>query len=243
MTRRLFYRNADNLFDRCTVHNDCYVWPESSCSVPSLGPDSPLAAKFKTTSVVRILFILCKYIPEGRRLVRKCPTYFCVNPFHYTESRRHMAKRAKLPDPNGLTLEQMIAREKIAPSETELDEMRPRDPIHVKRLMNSAVVAGYDGEGMLEKDKRYKPPKKKAVKTAVDGVPVLIVKGYEPRREIEPARPISDEEWEELERPFRRSDSLPEVVNEIEPDVDHTNGPVPDIFEAIRLRKEWEAKK
>ena len=114
MTRPLRYKTADDLFDNCHIHNDCYVWPESPCPIPMTGPASPMAVKFGTTSVVRILFILCKYIPLGKRLVRRCQTQFCVNPFHYTESRRHMAKRAKLPDPNGLTLEQMIAREKIA---------------------------------------------------------------------------------------------------------------------------------
>ena len=39
-----------------------------------------------------------------------------------------------------------------------------------------------------------------------------------------------------------KKESLPEVVDEIDPEVDHTNGEV-DIFEAIRRRKEWELKK
>ena len=102
MGRRLLYKTADNLFDRCTVKDDCYIWPESSCEVPSLGPDSPMSKAFRTTSVVRILFILCKYIPMGRRLIRKCPNHFCVNPFHYSESKRLMSKRAKLMDQGGL---------------------------------------------------------------------------------------------------------------------------------------------
>ena len=248
MTRRIRYKTADDLLDRCTVYNDCYVWPESSCEVPSLGPDSPMSQTFRTTSVVRILYILCKYIPEGRRLVRKCPTYFCVNPFHYTESRKHMAKRAKLPDPNGLTLEQMLAREKIAPSEDELDTMRPSNPIHVKRLMNSAVIAGYDGDGMEVTDKRYKPPKKKAPRMADAGKPVLVMKGFDAEAHLarqEPPRKSTDEEWAELEAGVMnigKAKSLPEVVDEIDPEVDHTNGEV-DIFEAIRRRKEWELKK
>lgn len=241
MTRRIIYKTADDLLDRCTTHADCYVWPESSCSVPSLGPESPMTKIFRTTSVVRILFILCKYIPVGRRLVRHCPTHFCVNPFHYTESKRLMAKRAKLPDPNGLTLEQMIDREKIAPPDEELEKMRPSNPAHVKRLMNAASVAGYDCEG-IGNDRRYKPPKKKVIRTAKDNEPVLVMKNYEPPREIEPAKPISDEDWEELERPFRKQDSLPEVVDEIDHNVEHpelTN----DIFEMIKRRKEWEEHK
>ena len=244
MPRRILYKTADNLLDRCTVHNDCYVWPDSSSEVPVLGPDSPMSQKFRTTSVVRILFILCKYIPEGRRLVRKCPTHFCVNPFHFTESKKHMSKRAKLPDPNGLTLEQMLAREKIAPPEEELDKMRPSNPIHVKRLMNSAVIAGYDGEGMEVNDKRYKPPKKKAPRMADAGKPVLVIKGFDPEAHLarqEPAKKLTDEEWDEIENSFKKKDSLPEIRDETE-DLDDNNGEI-DIFQAIKLRKEWEAKK
>ena len=241
MARPLKYKTADDLFDHCQIHNDCYIWPESSCPIPMLGSASPITQKFGTTSVVRILFIICKYIPLGKRLVRKCNSEFCINPYHYTESHKYMAARAKLPNPNGLFPKQEGVRELIAPSEEELEAMRPKNPLHIKRLMDSAVIAGFDGSGIQE-GRKYVPPKFRKPNYSGEA-PVLIVKGYEPRREIEPARPISVEEWEELERPFRRSDSLPEVVNEIEPDVDHTNGPVPDIFEAIRLRKEWEAKK
>ena len=123
--------------------------------------------------------------------------------------------------------------------------MRPTNPIHVKRLMNSAVIAGYDGDGMEVTDKRYKPPKKKAPRVADAGKPVLVVKGFDAAAYAarnEPAKKLSDAEWDELERPFKRQDSLPEVRDETEPEVEHpelTN----DIFEMIKRRKEWEESK
>ena len=243
MARPLKYKTADDLLNHCHIHNDCYVWPESSCPIPMIGPASPMAVKFGTTSVVRILFILCKYIPLGKRLVRRCQTQFCVNPFHYTESAKYMAKRAKLANPNGLFPQQEDNRDLIAPSDTELDTMRPKDPLHLKRLMESGNLAGFDCEGIPD-GKKYVPPRfRKPNHAGIE--PVLVMKGFDPetlRRRDEPAKKLTDEEWDEIERGFMKKESLPEVVDEIDPEVDHTNGEV-DIFEAIRRRKEWELKK
>lgn len=237
MARPLKYKTADDLLDACHIHNDCYVWPESSCPIPMLGPASPMAQKFCTTSVVRILFTLCKYIPLGKRLVRRCKTEFCVNPFHYTESTKYMEKRAKLPNPNGLFPQQEETRHLIAPSEEELDLMRPKNPLHLKRLMESGNLAGFDCEGIPD-GKKYVPPRFRKPNMANPDVPVLVMRNPVQVRQVEPAKPISDEDWDEIERAFAPKKALPEVVDEVEKNVDH-NGPTDDIFEAIRRRDEW----
>lgn len=240
MSRPIKYKTADDLLNRCHIHNDCYVWPESSCPIPMLGPSSPMVKKFGTTSVVRILFVICRYIPLGKRLVRRCNSEFCVNPYHYTESRKYLEKRAKLPNREGLFPQQEEVRHLIAPPDSEIEAMRPIDPVHTKRLRDSAAVAGYDCSGLPDNG-RYVPPRlRKATYAGIE--PVLVMKNYEPPREIEPAKPISDEDWDELERPFRKQDSLPEVLDATEPEVERpelTNG----IFEMIRRRKEWEEQK
>lgn len=243
MTRPIKYKTADDLLDNCHVINDCYIWPECSNPIPVLGPKTKIAERFGTTSIVRILFVLCRYIPLGKRLVRKCKHDFCVNPFHYTESSRIMEKRSKLPNPNGLFPQQEDVRELIAPSDAEIEEMRPHKYVHIKRLMDSAVIAGYDGEGLGE-DQRYVPPRKRLPNFAPDDQPVLIIKSFEPPRDDTPAVPMTDEEWEEIENSFRKKAPLPEVRDEIDHEVEHDNTtPALDIFEAIRRRKEWEDKK
>ena len=239
MSRPIKYKTADDLLDHCNIHNDCYVWPESSCPIPMLGPASPMAKKFGTASVVRILFVLCKYIPFGRRLVRKCKTEFCVNPFHYTESGKYMAKRAKLPNPNGLFPQQEDVRHLLAPSEEELDTMRPQNPFHLKRLMESGNVAGFDCEGIPDA-KKYVPPRFRKPNFASGETPVLVMHGLETAQDEE-ASVVTDEEWDEFARPFDKSESLPEVLDETAEDVDHTDL-TNDIFEMIRRRKEWESK-
>lgn len=238
MPRAIKYKTADNLLDHCQVHNDCYIWPESSCPIPMIGPASPMALRFGTTSVVRILFVICKYIPAGKRLVRKCNSSFCVNPFHFTESVRYMSKRAKLANPSGLFPQQEDARDRLAPPDRELEAMRPKNPAHIKRLMDSALVAGFNCDGL--NTSYYAPPKFRA-HTFAGEAPVLVVKSYttEP---VAPVQPMTDDDWDELERPFRRSEPLPEVQDETDEEVDHTDL-TNDIFEMIRRRNEWQAKK
>lgn len=70
MGRSAKYKTADDLLDNTVVRNDCLVWPDSACLMPSLGPASPMAKTFGTTSVIRILFTIVRYPPGGRRLVR-----------------------------------------------------------------------------------------------------------------------------------------------------------------------------
>lgn len=240
MPRPLKYKTADDLLDHCQIYDDCYLWPESSCAMPMLGPASPMATQFKTTSVVRILFVICKYIPMGRRLVRKCSSEFCVNPYHYTESRKYMVKRAKLPNPNGLFPKQEDLRDTLAPPDEVIESMRPTNPLHIKRLMDSAAIAGFDGNGLPD-HKRYVPPRFRLPNYAGEN-PVLVIKGFEPTPERGVAKPITDEDWEELERPFKRSEPLPEVLDETTDTVEHSDT-TDDIFEMIRRRNEWEAKK
>ncbi len=238
MPRPLKYKTADDLLDHCQIHDDCYLWPESSCSMPMLGPASPMAVAFGTSSVVRILFVICKYIPYGRRLVRKCNSDFCVNPYHYTESRKYMVKRAKLRNPNGLFPQQEAQRESIAPPDEVIESMRPKNPLHIKRLMDAAVIAGFDGNGLPD-HKRYVPPQFRLPNYAGED-PVLVIKGFEPAAARGAAKPITDSDWDDLERPFRRSEPLPEVLDETSQDVEHPDL-TDDIFEMIRRRKEWEA--
>ena len=120
--------------------------------------------------------------------------------------------------------------------------MRPKNPLHIKRLMDSAAIAGFDGEQLPESNK-YVPPRFRKPNYAGEA-PVLTIKGYDPEavaKRNEPVRKITDEEWEEIESGFKKKDSLPEITDETE-DLDNNNGEI-DIFQAIRLRKEWEAKK
>ena len=236
MGRPIKYKTADDLLDACQIHNDCYLWPESSSPMPMLGPLSPMAQKFGTVSVVRILFIICRYIPLGKRMVRKCNNPFCVNPFHFTESQKYVSARAKLPNPNGLFPQQEDVRHLLAPPEDELDKMRPVKQLHIKRLMDSAVLVGFDGSGVTNPQK-YIPPRHRKPNYAETDKPVLVMKGLTERREATPAKPISDDDWDDLTSGFKAK-PLPEVLNQVE-DVDHDE-PADDIFAAIRRRKEWE---
>ena len=102
MVRPLKYANADDLLSNCEIKDECFVWPKSTTPMPMLSPHSPMAKEFGTTSVMRILFTICRYIPSGPRLVRWCNNPFCVNPYHHAEAKVWRAERAKLDNPNGL---------------------------------------------------------------------------------------------------------------------------------------------
>ena len=241
MSRPVKYQTADDLLDNCRPHNDCYLWPESASPIPMLGPNSPIAKQFGTVSVVRILYVLCRYIPMGKRLVRKCNQPNCVNPFHHTEAQVYMNKRAKLANPNGLFPQQEDSRHLLAPPDEVLDKMRPANPVHIKRLMDAASIAGYEGDG-LNDERRYVPPKHRKPNFAPVDAPVLVMKGFVPTPATQ--EPEVKQEWDEFESGLfakHKVESLPEVRVEAD-EVDH-DGPTNDIFEAIRRRKEWEAKK
>lgn len=192
MPRPIKYANADDLLDNCTIKDDCYLWPSSSTPMPMLSPNSPLAQKFGTTSVMRILFTVCRFVPAGPRLVHRCANKFCVNPFHFSESKAVRAKRLELPNPNGLLPDQEEHRHLIAPPDEELLEMRPKNPTHIKMLLDSAVLAGYDAQGMADK-RSYKMPPKAQPRFADPDVPVLVIK---PRPVVPPT--VTDEDWDVL---------------------------------------------
>jgi len=132
--------------------------------------------QFGTVSVIRILFSICRYVPAGPRLVRRCSNKFCVNPYHYAESHDYLARRAKLTDPHGLLPEQEGSRHLIAPPDEALYSMRPLDPVHVKVLMDSAVLAGFDAKGIVNK-RSYAPFPKPEPRYADPKKPVLVVRG------------------------------------------------------------------
>lgn len=197
MTKTAKYNNADDLLDNCAVKHLCYVWPKSSCAVPMLSHYSPLAGRFNTTAVVRILFTICRFPPAGPRLMNVCGTKWCVNPYHQSESKAYRVKRFASGQPNDLLPEQEGSRHLIAPPDDELIEMRPKNPFHIKMLMDSASLAGYDTEGIL-KYKGFAIPKPKAIPVASEDRPIFKLKLRD-----EPKPPPKDEtpleSWEDIE--------------------------------------------
>lgn len=198
MTKPAKYKNADDLLDNCEVKNLCYVWPKSSCAVPMLSHYSPLAGKFNTTAVVRILFTICRFPPAGPRLINMCGTKWCVNPYHQSESKAYRVKRFASGQPNDLLPEQEGSRHLIAPPDDELVEMRPKNPHHIKLLMDSASLAGYDTEGIL-KYKGFAIPKPRPLPTATEGRPVLRIKLLEEPKPVTPKEEVELESWESIE--------------------------------------------
>ena len=157
MGRKAKYQNADDLLDNTTVRNDCLVWPSANVPIPCLAPASPMAQKFYTNSVARILFTIMRYPPAGTRLVRVCSTHFCVNPFHHTEPKVFRLQRQKLLDPHGLLPSQEFNRHLIAPPDDYLAALYPKKPQHVRFLAETAARAGFDGKGLRPADKKAHP--------------------------------------------------------------------------------------
>jgi hypothetical protein len=154
MGRSAKYKTADDLLDNTVVRNDCLVWPDSACLMPSLGPASPMAKTFGTTSVIRILFTIVRYPPGGRRLVRFCSSPFCINPFHFAEAKKYRNQRKELLDPHGLLPSQESTRHLAAPPDDYLAALFPRKPEHVRFLAETAARAGLDGKGLRPADKK-----------------------------------------------------------------------------------------
>lgn len=191
------YNNADDLLDNCTISDNCYLWPESSCQMPVMASQSPLAMKFTSVSIVRILFTICRFVPAGPRLISVCNNKWCVNPYHHTESKRFRVKRFANGRPNDLLPEQESSRHMVAPSDEELMEMRPKKPVHIKTLLDSAVVAGYDAEGITNKRILMTPPRR-PIPIASEDRPVLTIKlREEPKPEPKEETPVAS--WEEIE--------------------------------------------
>lgn len=158
MGRTAKYQTADDLLDNTTVRNDCLVWPSANVPIPCIAPASPMAQKFYTNSVARILFTITRYPPGGTRLVRVCSTHFCVNPFHHVEPKIFRLQRQKLLDPHGLLPSQESKRDLIAPPDDYIATLYPRKPQHVRFLSETAARAGYDGKGLRAADRKVPPP-------------------------------------------------------------------------------------
>jgi hypothetical protein len=184
MTRPTKYRDADSIFANCTIKGDCILWPQSNNKVPLFTVSSPIAQQFATTSIARVVFTICRFVPASPRLTRWCTSDFCINPYHHAESRPYQEKRKKLFNIQDELPEQTSHRHLIAPSDEELDRMKPTDPIICNVLMRSAASAGHDARslpnrrflGFPIKGHEGMPLLPETENTAKEGVPVLVIK-------------------------------------------------------------------
>lgn len=198
MGRPLKYVTADDLLDNCELKDECFLWPKSSTPMPVLSPNAPMAKEFGTTSVMRILFTICRYIPAGPRLVRWCNSPFCVNPYHHAESKVYRAQRARLENPNGLLPEQIGRRHLIAPPDELLEKLRPTNPHHIRVLMDSAALAGFDAKGIHDR-RSYRVAQAAAPRYAEPDKPVLVLKKKPTPLEQEEAKHYADPPQEEID--------------------------------------------
>jgi len=183
MTRPTKYRDADSIFANCTIKDDCILWPQSNNRVPLFTVSSPIAKQFATTSVARIVFTICRFVPASQRLTRWCTSDFCINPYHHAESRPYQEKRKKLFNIHDELPEQTSHRHLIAPPDEELERMKPTDPVICNVLMRSAATAGHDARGLPNRRFLGFPVKGSNLPllpetegTAKEGVPVLVIK-------------------------------------------------------------------
>jgi len=185
MSRPLKYRNADDLLNNCTLIHGCFIWPEYDMNAPLISPVSPLSMMLHTNSVARILFTICRHVPAGTRLVKRCTSKFCVNPYHHTEPtgvmRQRMTMRDNGQDPYALLPSQLSTEHLMFsfPEGVTIGSLKPRDPEVVSALLNSASIAGFDGKGIPKSlTKTYDVP------TASPDKPVLVIRK---REEAKPA--------------------------------------------------------
>lgn len=219
MGRRIRYACADDLLSNCTLKDDCFIWPSGTLTTPVLSPTSPMSKEFGTVSVVRILFTICRFVPASPKLVRHCANPFCVNPYHHSESKKWMDKRLKLKDPHGLLPTQESRRHLIAPPDDVLYTLRPTNPGHLKVLMDSAALAGFDAKGIIEKRSFAVPERPRTY--AEPDKPVLVLKRKASQAALEEVETA-------LETPKR---AKPEDIPPDEQDLD-------DIFNLIQRRDE-----
>jgi len=206
MSRKLKYRNADDLLNNCTITNGCFIWPLSDMQAPLISPTNPLAQMLHTNSVARILFTLCRHIPASTRLVKRCTSKFCVNPYHHTESGEVMRQRKAMSE-RGLNPYDLLPRQESIehmmfslPAGVTLNTLKPHNPEVLGILMVSASIAGFDGKGIPKSlTKTYEVP------VASPDKPVLVIRK---REEAKPAvQPDEKEEsiddfFDMLERGF-----------------------------------------
>tara|TARA_R110000822_G_scaffold174807_1_gene314410 strand:+ start:694 stop:1443 length:750 start_codon:yes stop_codon:yes gene_type:complete len=237
MARPIKYTTADDLLDNCVIHNDCFVWPKSSTPMPMLGPASPMAVKFGTTSIMRILFSICRFVPAGKRLVHWCNDPQCVNPFHASESRTWRAKRAKLDNPNSLLPEQDATRDAAAPPDEVLAALRPRNSHYIKILMDSAVVAGYDLKGMNNK-RSYAVPQKAQPNFADPDVPVLVMANMTAQRK-DSYPSVEEFSFDDIEATLDDMVAKTPIQKSKKPEAQLVDSQDDSIFAAIRRRDEY----
>ena len=204
MTRPTKYRDADSLFANCHIKNDCIIWNAKTNGVmPTLAAASPMAQKFATNSIARIVFTICRFVPASKRLLRWCTSDFCINPYHHAEARPYQEKRKKLFNIQDELPEQESHRHLIAPSSEELDRMKPTDPIICNVLMRSAATAGHDARSLPNRrflgfpTKGYEgmPLLPEGENTAKEGVPVLVIKK---KPVVEPTVQAPKDEYEDM---------------------------------------------
>jgi hypothetical protein len=186
------YKNADDLINNCLIQDLCFVWPyseEENPPAPVLSPASPLSMKLSTNSIARILFILCRFVPASRRLVKWCNTPSCVNPYHHSETTKLVQLRYELSAKEGkegrFFTDLIPEQEKIShllPSRELIDELQPTELAILKLLQESAMQAGHDAT-RLPADLRQNKIIPHARNTPSvfgdpDFKPLLVMKGY-----------------------------------------------------------------
>jgi hypothetical protein len=197
-TRTPKYKNADDIINNCLIHGSdlCFVWPYGEESAahpppPVLSPTSHLTMKLGTNSVARVLFILCRYIPASKRLVKWCKTPSCVNPYHHTETTKMVQLRYDLAAKEGkegrFFTDLIPSQEKLRhmlPSRDLIDELQPVELGILKLLQESAMQAGYDAKGLpasLRQDKVIPNASNSPPAFGEAGFkPVLVMKSYKP---------------------------------------------------------------
>ena len=148
MGRPALYTNADTVLANCEEKEGCFIWPGGEDGdFPAFSPSNPLAKLFGTNSVVRILFMICRFPPAGKRLVKLCSTHYCVNPYHHMESRAIRARRMKMSDPLERLEPPTLYRHLIIPPEDQIARLRPINPKFVRLLAESAVRVGLAENG------------------------------------------------------------------------------------------------
>lgn len=148
MGRPALYTNADTILAACEQKDGCFIWPGGPGLVfPMVSNANPLAKLFGTTSVIRILFMICRYPPAGKRLLKLCPTHFCVNPYHHSESKQIRHKRNQLENPLERLEPPTLYRHLIIPPEDQIARLRPLNPYFVRLLAESAARLGLTEKG------------------------------------------------------------------------------------------------
>jgi len=166
------YTNADTLLDNCTIHADtcCWTWPEANLPIPQISPTAPMAKLMGTNSVTRILFCILRHPPACRRLVPRCSTPFCVNPYHHAESYKVLRKRKQIESlglPFDTPIKDTIDRS-VYPDDDVLRSLVFKNPVYVKALGEAAMRAGTHGNMISRSATAPRPKIKIAIKRNIE---------------------------------------------------------------------------